>query len=93
MKQSGTTASNKPGYSTLQKETSKVRRSRDPASRGHAHPPIQPTQLLRKFFESFVFVASYGDISRRGRKGDVPCVVSLEKVGQKVLLVVRQPFE
>ena len=70
-------------------ENTDIHQLRNAPPGGCTHPPIQPTQLLRKFLESFIPVAPYGGIPRRGRYGDVPRVVSLEQVGQKVLLVVR----
>jgi hypothetical protein len=46
------------------------RRSRDTPSEGCTHPPIQPTQLLRKLFKPFIFVVPYGGIATRGRGGN-----------------------
>jgi len=51
--------------------------SRSAPSEGCAHPPIQPTQLLRKLLKPFIFAAPYGGIAR-GRGGNVPRIVPLE---------------
>lgn len=40
--------------------------SRNTSPEGCAHPPIQPTQLLRKLLESFILVPPYGGIAPRG---------------------------
>lgn len=62
--------------------------SRNSTPYGCAHPPVKSTQLLRKLLESSVSMSPDGSIPRSGWR-EVPRVVPLEKVGQKVLLIIR----
>jgi len=63
------------------REQARAQWSGNASSGGRTHPPIQPSQLLRKLLKSFV-VAPDGSVSREGGGRYVPRVVSLKQVSQ-----------